>query len=443
MSSKKNIIEKKKQDALTKEQKESIGLLSIGTFLEYFDLMLYVHMAVILNELFFPQTNTRNASLLSAFAFCSTFVLRPFGALIFGYLGDKVGRKFTVVVTTVMMSMSCVIMATTPTYSEIGITAAVVITFCRITQGLSSMGEVIGAELYISESVQKPYRYFCVAIIPTLATTGGMAALAVATMVTRYNYNWRLAFWVGSVVAIVGTLARSVLRETPDFVDATIRLKHNLSLVKPKELKQKTLNHKLIKKINYKTFLALFFIGCAWPVCFYICYIHLGNILRLDYNYLPVDIIKQNFGVSILHTITYVVLALLSLKLHPIKIIKFRIAVFTVFVFFLPVILNNHSNPKHILYLQLFIVAFSLTSIPASAIFYKSFPVFQRFRCCSFSYALSRAVMHVITSFGMIYIGDYFGNTGILIILIPVVISFTWAIFYFGRLEIENKEAQT
>ncbi|MCX7353118.1 MAG: MFS transporter, partial [Proteobacteria bacterium] len=73
--------------SLTKGQKESIGLLQIGTFLEYFDLMLYVHMAVFLNELFFPKTDPHTAALLSAFAFCSTFVLRPFGALIFGYLG--------------------------------------------------------------------------------------------------------------------------------------------------------------------------------------------------------------------------------------------------------------------------------------------------------------------------------------------------------------------
>jgi len=71
-----------KQRNLTKEQKEVVGLLSIGTFLEYFDLMLYVHMAVLLNELFFPKTDPFTASLLSAFSFSITFIFRPFGALI-------------------------------------------------------------------------------------------------------------------------------------------------------------------------------------------------------------------------------------------------------------------------------------------------------------------------------------------------------------------------
>ncbi len=88
--------------SLSRQQKEAVGLLQIGTFLEYFDLMLYVHMAVLLNELFFPKTDPHTAALLSAFAFCSTYVLRPFGALIFGWIGDNIGRKSTVVITTIM-----------------------------------------------------------------------------------------------------------------------------------------------------------------------------------------------------------------------------------------------------------------------------------------------------------------------------------------------------
>lgn len=109
--------------SLTKIQKEAIGLLSIGTFLEYFDLMLYIHMAVLLNELFFPKADPHTAALFSAMAFCSTYLLRPFGALIFGWIGDNIGRKNTVVITTLLMSVSCIVMANLPTYAEVGMTA--------------------------------------------------------------------------------------------------------------------------------------------------------------------------------------------------------------------------------------------------------------------------------------------------------------------------------
>ncbi|MDN3031347.1 MAG: MFS transporter [Candidatus Tisiphia sp.] len=85
---------------LTIEQKKAIDLLSIGTFLEYFDLMLYVHMTVLLNELFFPQSDPQTANLLSTLTFCATFVFRPIGAVLFGWIGDKIGRKVTIVITT-------------------------------------------------------------------------------------------------------------------------------------------------------------------------------------------------------------------------------------------------------------------------------------------------------------------------------------------------------
>ncbi len=102
-----DIVKISSEQKLTKYQKEAIGLLQIGTFLEYFALMLYFHIAVLLNELFFPKTDPHTAALLSAFAFCSTYVLRPFGALVFGYIGDTFGRKVTVIITTTIISISC------------------------------------------------------------------------------------------------------------------------------------------------------------------------------------------------------------------------------------------------------------------------------------------------------------------------------------------------
>lgn len=142
--------------SLRRDQKEAIGLLQIGTFLEYFDLMLYVHMAVLLNDLFFPKTDPHTASLIAAFAFCSTYVLRPFGALLFSWIGDHIGRKTTVIITTMMMAVSCLIMANLPTYSQIGISAAWIVTICRILQGLSSMGEIVGRKFTLQRLQSLP-----------------------------------------------------------------------------------------------------------------------------------------------------------------------------------------------------------------------------------------------------------------------------------------------
>ena len=208
------------QHSLTKEQKQAIGLLSIGTFLEYFDLMLYVHMAVLLNELFFPKTDPFTTSLLAALAFCSTYLIRPLGAVIFGYIGDNIGRTFTVVVTTTMMALSSLAIFFLPTYAQIGITASWLITILRMIQGLSSMGEIIGAELYLTELIKPPKQYFAVAFIVFMSSVGTFAALGMASIILQYNIDWRYAFLIGSFIALIGVIARTSLRETPEFLAA-------------------------------------------------------------------------------------------------------------------------------------------------------------------------------------------------------------------------------
>lgn len=205
---------------IPKESKQAIGILSIGTFLEYFDFMLYVHMAILLNELFFPKTSPETEALLVSLTFCSTYLLRPLGAVIFGYIGDNIGRKATVIITTFMMAFSCLVMANLPTYAQIGITATWLVMICRIIQGLSAMGEIMGANIYLTETIKPPYRNSVVASLEIFCELGALFALGVAALATGYGLNWRYAFWIGAVIGLLGSTARTRLKETSEFVDA-------------------------------------------------------------------------------------------------------------------------------------------------------------------------------------------------------------------------------
>ncbi|WP_341792647.1 MULTISPECIES: MFS transporter [unclassified Rickettsia] len=275
----------KEQRSLTKEEKEAIGILSIGTFLEYFDLMLYVHMAVLLNELFFSPDNSFSDTLITSFAFCSTFIFRPVGALIFGWIGDSIGRKSTVIITAFLMAISCLIMANLSPYAKIGITASWLVTICRIIQGISSMGEIVGAELYLTETINPPIQYPAVALMSIFASVGSAVALGIASLVTSFDFNWRMAFWFGAGVALIGTTARTALRETPEFADAKRYMKKTLEKL---NVDEKILQNNLIwnKKVNKKTILSFFLIQCIWPVCFYVAYIYCGNILKTSFGYI-------------------------------------------------------------------------------------------------------------------------------------------------------------
>ncbi|RYE14242.1 MAG: MFS transporter [Rickettsiales bacterium] len=429
------------QRSLTREQKEAIGLLSIGTFLEYFDLMLYVHMAVLLNELFFPKTDPFTASLISAFAFCSTYILRPFGALLFGYIGDNIGRKHTVVITTFMMAASCIIMANLPTYEQIGITAAWMITLCRIIQGLSSMGESIGAELYLTEITKPPIQYPIVSIIPVSIAMGSLFAIGLASIVTVNGLNWRVAFWIGGGIAIIGTLARMFLRETPEFVDAKkrlINLTHE-SLEKAKFTAELVPLDNSFKKILHnkesqiKISLSLFAMQCNWPLGFYVVYIYSAEIYKTKFLFTGSDIIHTNLLVSIVQLVSMIFLSYLSYYIYPLKILRVKLIAFSFFILLFPFCLFNLRDSNDLLILQALFIILLPSTPPAVPIFLRCFSVFTRFTYTSVMYALSRALMYVLTSFGVIYLVKSFEYYGLLILLIPAVICFYLALNYFDK----------
>ncbi len=422
---------------LKRKDKETIGLLSIGTFLEYFDLMLYIHMAVLLNELFFPKTDPHTEKLLMALAFCSTYVMRPIGALFFGWLGDNIGRKSTVIITTMMMAMSCVVMASLPTYAQIGISAAWIMTICRILQGMASMGEIVGAEIYLTEYTRPPVQYPVVGIISICSVLGTNAALAVASLVTPENGNWRIAFWIGAGIALIGVVARTTLRETPIFADTKKKFK---------EIQEKA-GSQIInikdspiygKKVSIKTSMFYFFTRCGYPVFIYLGYIYCGNILKQKFHFTAAEVINQNFIISIIYLSSYTVVTFLSYKIHPLKIMKTRTVISAALILLLPYLLSNAASSFDIMIIQACIATFILTGVPGTPVFLKNFPVFKRFTYGAMIFALSRSIMAVVTAFGLIYLIDCFGNYGLWILMIPMVTGYWLGLIHFEKLEKER-----
>jgi MFS transporter, MHS family, proline/betaine transporter len=428
--------------SLKPEQREAMGLLSIGTFLEYFDIMLYVHMAVMLNELFFPKHDPHVSSLVAAFSFCTTYVFRPIGALIFGWIGDRMGRKSTVIIAILIMAASCFIIAILPTYEQIGITATVFLIVCRIMQGMACTGESTGAELYLTETTKPPVQYPLVAMLTVYTAVGTMAALGIATMVISFKLNWRIIFLFGGGIALVGSIARTALRETPEFADAKRRAKNTLETsgidYKPNQSSE-ILNNNLIvqEKVNIKTVIAYFFMQCTRPICFYFAYIHCGNLLKDSFHFTSEQVISHNFIISIIDLIGLIVLALLSYKIYPLKILKTKLIVFFSFLLLSPYLLNNINTPFQLGLIQTFAVFFAFDDVPGGAILYKYFPIFKRFTYTSLLHAIARAFMYVIVSFGLVYLTKYFGSYALLIISTPLSIGFAFGLNHFIKLERE------
>jgi len=428
--------------SLNREQKEAVGLLQIVTFLEFFDLMLYVHMAVFLNEIFFPKTEPHTASLLAAFALCSSLAFRPIGALIFGWIGDHIGRKPTIIITTTMMAISCIVMASLPTYAQIGITAAWLVTICRIVQGISSMGEVVGAQIYLTEMISRPACFPITALMCAVVDLGGAAALGVVFLITSFGMNWRIAFWMGAVIAIVSAFARTRLRETPEFLEIKRkRLKQEVQQMNVEDdpVRGAAFNATWKETINKKTLLSYFFISCGVPLGFYLAFFHFIPVLKENFGYSSEDIIKHNFFLALMCPITNIVLAYLSYRIHPLKVQRVRATLGLLLFMALPFLIMVVTSPMQLFLIQAMLCIFRLDDVPSTPVFLSHFPIYCRFTSATFLFALSRAFIYIVTSFGLVYLVTYWGYFGIWAIALPIAIAYLFGLSHFVNLERRHK----
>ena len=208
------------------EEKRVIFASSLGTVFEWYDFYLYAVLAPFFAVLFFPKGN-ETAALLSAFAaYAAGFLVRPFGALVFGRIGDLVGRKYTFLVTIIVMGFSTFAVGLLPTFASIGWAAALLMVGLRLLQGLALGGEYGGAATYVAEHAAPGRRGYDTAWIQTTATLGLFLALLIIG-VCRFSgimspaqfaeYGWRFPFLVSLVLLIFSVYIRLKLNESPVF----------------------------------------------------------------------------------------------------------------------------------------------------------------------------------------------------------------------------------
>jgi MFS family permease len=210
---------------MTSEEKFVIFASSLGTIFEWYDFYLYAVLAPFFAALFFPAGND-TAALLSAFAtYAAGFLVRPFGALIFGRIGDLVGRKYTFLVTIMVMGTSTFLVGLLPTYAAIGWLAPILLVTLRLLQGLALGGEYGGAATYVAEHSRPNERGFSTSWIQTTATLGLLLALIVILLCRENmtapdfaNWGWRIPFVVSIILLVFSVYIRLKLNETPIFM---------------------------------------------------------------------------------------------------------------------------------------------------------------------------------------------------------------------------------
>lgn len=204
-----------------------ISASSVGTLIEWYDFYIFGSLATVLSTKFFPTDNPTAAFLNTLATFAAGFVVRPFGALVFGRLGDLIGRKYTFMVTLMLMGGATFAIGLIPSYATIGAWAPILVLTLRLLQGLALGGEYGGAATYVAEHAPVERRGFFTSWIQTTATLGLVISLAVI-MATRASmskeafddYGWRIPFLVSILMVLVSLLIRKNMEESPMFEQA-------------------------------------------------------------------------------------------------------------------------------------------------------------------------------------------------------------------------------
>ena len=209
---------------ITREEKKVLVASSLGTVFEWYDFFLYGSLAAVIAKQFFAKADPGTGLIFALLAFAAGFIVRPFGALVFGRLGDMVGRKYTFLVTILIMGLSTFIVGLLPNYDTIGIAAPIILIILRLLQGLALGGEYGGAAVYVAEHAPPGRRGEFTSWIQTTAT-GGLFLSLLVILGTRAivgeaafaDWGWRVPFLLSIVLLAISVWIRLAMHESPSF----------------------------------------------------------------------------------------------------------------------------------------------------------------------------------------------------------------------------------
>ncbi|WP_412466571.1 MFS transporter [Pedobacter sp. KLB.chiD] len=263
-----------------------IGASSLGTLIEWYDFYIFGSLAVIIGHQLFPEDAGASALINTLAIFAAGFIVRPFGALVFGRLGDLIGRKYTFLLTLVLMGGSTFFIGLIPSYQSIGYAAPILVLILRLIQGLALGGEYGGAATYVAEHAPKNKRGFFTSWIQTTATLGLFLSLGIIVITKNIlgaerfgNWGWRIPFLLSIVLVVVSIYIRMKMHESPLF--SKLKAEGNIS--------KNPLKESFNNKVNFKmVLLALFGAtmgqGVIWYTGQFYAQSFLENTCKLDFN---------------------------------------------------------------------------------------------------------------------------------------------------------------
>ncbi|MFN6548332.1 MFS transporter [Mycolicibacterium nivoides] len=262
-----------------------IAASSVGTLIEWYDFYIYGSLAVVFSGMFFPSGNSTAALLVTIAAFGTGFVIRPLGAIVFGRMGDRVGRKKTFMTTLLLMGGATTLLGALPIYEQIGIAAPLLLVLLRLLQGLAIGGEYGGAVVYIAENSPSTKRGLFTSVLQTTATGGLLLSIAVIVAcrvilgdAAFESWGWRVPFLLSGVLVLFSLKVRMKMHESPVFEE--MRRSGSLSRSPIKDTVSSRASRSLLVSVLFGVTAGL---GVAWYTSQFYTLYFLQSVLSIDF----------------------------------------------------------------------------------------------------------------------------------------------------------------
>ncbi|MGA9659074.1 MAG: MFS transporter [Asticcacaulis sp.] len=295
-----------------------------GTTFEWYDFFIFGTLTAIIAKNFYAGLNDTFATIAALATFAVGFIARPVGALVFGHIGDKKGRKGTFMYTILVMGLATIAIGLLPTYAQVGITAPVLLIILRIVQGFALGGEYGGAAIYVAEHAPPDKRGRYTGWIQTSAALGLISALLVILVTRKFtgeaifaDWGWRIPFLVSTGLLIVSVYIRAKTAESPAF-----KALHDAGKIAKSPLSEIFTRGKNLKGMLIALFGFMTAQGVVWYTTFFYTQVFLSSIVKID----PADMNLLIMGMTLVSAPLYVVFAALSDKIGRKPVMVFGIA---------------------------------------------------------------------------------------------------------------------
>lgn len=359
---------------------------TIGNLTEWYNFLLYGYLAPIISELFFP-THDKLLSLILAFTvFAVSFLVRPLGGILFGWIGDTYGRQRALVISLMMITIPSLLISFLPSYRSIGVLSPILLSFLRIFQGLSAGGEHTGSAIYVAEFAPSSQRSLWVTTVPASAAFGILISSAMSFLVVKIFshdqlllWGWRAAYWFGAGLGLISLVLRMTLPETPSF-QKMLRKKRESLLVLAKD------------RGNVKSFLLILGLTCTWGVFYQILFIWMPTYLSGVHDMTSKTALALNCS-NLLAFISLMIVVSVAINFFGRKDIII-VSCLNLFVFSFPLFsfLSSGIFWQICLATGLFTIMFSLFIPAAFVSMVEIFPTEIRYTGLSFSFNVGLAV---------------------------------------------------